>query len=102
MGGITHLPKRFVLIAWLIGLCMMVNVLSPDSVAQELRPARLYFIRQSTFVGIINSPDVSVDGRLIGSIATGSHLVVDVRQGATRSPCLIGRTLVVSSSPTWR
>ena len=77
MGGITHLPKRFVLIAWLIGLCMMVNVLSRDSVAQELRPARLYFIRHSTFVGIINSPDVSVDGRLIGSIATGSYLVVE-------------------------
>src|SRR5262249_25760837 len=41
------------------------------------RPARLYFIRHSTLVGIINSPEIKIDGRSVGSISTGSYIIVE-------------------------
>jgi hypothetical protein len=46
-------------------------------IAQDSRPARLYFIRHSTLVGIVNSPEIIIDGRSVGSISTGSYILVE-------------------------
>jgi hypothetical protein len=51
--------------------------LTASLIAQDNRPARLYFVRHSTLVGIINSPEIKIDGRSVGSISTGSYIFVE-------------------------
>jgi hypothetical protein len=56
---------------WLVGFP------TSNIFAQDNRLARLYFVRHSTFVGIINSPEIKIDGRSVGSISTGSYILVE-------------------------
>src|SRR5436190_22073491 len=60
-------------------LCALVLAGFPATriVAQDSSPARLYFIRHSTFVGIINSPEIKINGRSVGSIATGTYILAE-------------------------
>jgi hypothetical protein len=44
--------------------------------ATDSRPARLFFLRHGTVVGIAVWPEIKIDGKSIGSLSPGSYLVV--------------------------
>jgi hypothetical protein len=69
--------KSVVLATLAVCALFLAGFPTTSPVAQDSRPARLYFIRHSTFVGIINSPEIKIDGRSVGSISTGSYILVE-------------------------
>ena len=49
----------------------------PQNQPLDTRQARLHFIRNPALIRQIGSADIKVDGKLVGSLTTGSYLVVD-------------------------
>jgi hypothetical protein len=68
-------------VALLLGACAQTTALEPQNRALDARQARLYFIRHPAILRQIGSADIKVDGKLVGSVATGAYLVVDRSPG---------------------
>lgn len=61
--------------------CATTTALEPQTIARDPKSARLHFIRPSTIVGVAVSPDIKINGKLIGNVAVGSHIFADRAPG---------------------
>jgi hypothetical protein len=61
----------------LLTACMQATALEPQNRAPDARQARIHFIRHDILLKQLGSADIKIDGKLVGSLVTGSHLVVD-------------------------
>lgn len=68
-------------VAVLLGACAQTSVLEPQNQTLDTRQARLHFIRHPAILRQIGTADIKVDGKLVGSLATGSYLIVDRSPG---------------------
>jgi len=77
-------PRRAAVLAALLisacsafGGCATTTALEPQNTVRDTKTARLYFIRPSTIIGVAVSPDIKINGKLIGNVAVGSYIYVD-------------------------
>ena len=66
----------------LLGACASTTALEPQDQPPDTRQARLYFMRQPTFVGKLGAADIKIDGKLVGSLAAGTYFVADRPPGS--------------------
>jgi hypothetical protein len=64
-----------------LGGCATTTALEPQNLARDARSARLHFIRPSTIIGVGLSPDIKINGQLIGNVAVGSYIYADRAPG---------------------
>lgn len=64
--------------------CASTNVLEPQNNARDAKHARIHFVRPKAIVGMGLSPDIKVNGQLIGNLAVGSAFFVDRPAGQYR------------------
>lgn len=60
-----------------IGGCATTTALEPQNLARDANSARLYFVRPSAFVGVVLSPDIKINGKPIGNVASGSYIYAE-------------------------
>jgi hypothetical protein len=75
------LAVLFISICSAIGGCATTAALEPQNLARDAKSARLYFIRPSTIFGVGLSPDIKINGKLIGNVAVASYIYVDRPSG---------------------
>jgi Protein of unknown function (DUF2846) len=77
MGQLHRVVIAFC-VALQLAACAGTSVIESQSRQRDPRLARLYFLRQSGFMGAaIPAAEVKVDGATVGSVTTGSYFFVD-------------------------
>ncbi len=61
----------------LLAACANTTALEPQNQPLDTRQARLYFIRPSAILSKLGSAEIRIDGKSIGSIATGRYIAAD-------------------------
>jgi hypothetical protein len=81
----------------LLGACGTTSLESQTKL-QDQRQARVYFLRDSAYLGVVNAPHIKVNGQDVGSIGNNSYFFVDRDPGmytiALETPLAIGRFVV--------
>lgn len=68
----------------LLADCAQTTALEPQSQALDARQARIFFIRQPSILTRFGTPDIKIDGKLVGSLAVGTYVVADRAPGVHR------------------
>jgi Protein of unknown function (DUF2846) len=64
--------------------CFQTTAVESHVQPLDAHQARIYIIRQPSVLSSLGAPDIKVDGRLVGTLAVGSYLVVDRPPGSHR------------------
>jgi hypothetical protein len=65
----------------LLAACASTTAFEPQNQSLDARQARLHFIRQPTILSGLGSANIKVDGKPIGSLASGNYIVADRSAG---------------------
>lgn len=73
------LPAKivFVLFCLLGNGCTSSTALEPQNALRSADTARLYFIRPNTFVGVLQSMRITIDGKKVGNLGVGTYFYID-------------------------
>jgi len=66
----------------LLTACTQTTAFEPQNQPLDTHQARLYFIRQPAILSKIGGAEIRIDGKVVGSLATGTYIVADRPRGS--------------------